>query len=151
MSRILAIFLGLFLFAGEVGMTFVTHYCQGEPTDSKWILAEKDISCSMMEGMEVPCEKEASCKRDGPMTLKEEMNCCDNEVRSFKIVQDYLTTQNQPTLPEGLSSLISAGFPHLLVGIPDAPSKGKEGYDTGPPVPLPSSDHLSVLFQVFRL
>lgn len=139
--------MSLALFVGEVGMSFVTHYCQGDPVDSKHVFAEGDISCSMMDAMEASCDMHDR----GGLSMVAPMDCCDNEVDTYGIGTDYLGSGGLSLLPDLLVSALDRFDASVLLGSQSDRSGFDKGSDTGPPLPVLSSDHFSILFQVFRI
>lgn len=76
MKRILAISLLLIFIAGQVNLTWVTHYCGNFAIDNSISLGEEKLTCGMLEY----CCNEESGDADGPVIANED--CCSNDFYS---------------------------------------------------------------------
>lgn len=84
MKRIFAISLLLIFVAGQVNLTWATHYCGNFAVDNSISLGEEKLTC----GMEKYCCNEESPNVDGPVIVNED--CCSNDFHSVD-ADDYFT------------------------------------------------------------
>lgn len=142
MLRLFSILLAFSFLTGQVGLTFATHYCQGEAVESGilWTSAE-GFGCGMERAEQAPCS-------DGEEQVLEK-HCCADEKLTVRNEQEHLPSttlitelQSFLSLQEGaeLLELFSFSFPTT-----------DRSSGLSPPVGVLSSIELPLLFQVFRL
>lgn len=83
MKRILAISLLLIFIAGQVNLTWATHFCGKFAVQSSVSLGIDDLTCGMEE--EFCCDEDDN-EIDGPIIISEE--CCSNDYYSSN-ADDY--------------------------------------------------------------
>ena len=86
LKRILSIFLMLVILGLNSGLTFITHYCQGEAVESAITLFPSDLSCGMS-----PAEMQ-SCTNDDHGDAIQKKGCCENHYTSFSAESEYDST-----------------------------------------------------------
>ena len=138
MKRIFAISLLLIFIAGQVNLTWATHYCGSFAVDTSISLGGEKMTC----GMEEYCCSEESPNVDGPVIVNED--CCSNDYHSVD-ADDYFTKM-ESSFDKQL--LFSASF---IVSLFDfSPNNDELGFYLASSPPLIQADR-QVLYQNFLL
>lgn len=142
MNRLLSIGLIGLLLSSQLGLTFITHYCQG-------VAVESGVAWTSHEGVSCGMEKEKSeapCSSDDMELL--EKHCCENEKLTILNEEERLS-------PSTLSfNLLTQA---ALQGVVPFQNAFPVSYDEQRPQRPPPSDAVSssidlpVRLQVFRL
>lgn len=141
-NRLLSIGLIGLLLSSQLGLTFITHYCQGVAVESGIAWTSHDaLSCGMEKE-----EPEAPCSSDGMELL--EKHCCEDEKLTILNEEDRLSP---PTLSFNLSTQSAlqgvAPFQNTFPGSYDEQRPQRPP----PSVAARSSTDLPVRLQVLRL
>ncbi len=81
MQRISSIALLLLFIAAQSGVTFGTHYCQGEAVKTSVLFGNQEVPDCGME------EHDRNCEKNGPVFSK---NCCEDERTTFRNEREQL-------------------------------------------------------------
>lgn len=142
MVRLLSILLAFSFLTGQVGLTFATHYCQGEAVESGilWTSSE-GFGCGMERTEKAPCSD-----RDQEQIEK---HCCANEKLTVRNEQEHLPSTSLISELHSFLSLHEGSELLELFSFSLPTTERSSGLS--PPVGVHSSIELPLLFQVFRL
>ena len=141
MKKYFSILLSFILLASHISLTIGTHFCGGEPVESKFLFGETHLSCGMSD-MDETCEHAETNNNDISFNSTP---CCENEYQTLKVTDDFV----KDTVPicyniNFVTALISNIFnPEILLK-----STNKIFTEYYPP---PLEQNIQILFQTFLL
>ncbi|PKR80428.1 hypothetical protein CW751_10205 [Brumimicrobium salinarum] len=141
LKNFLSISLIIVILGLNSGLTFITHYCDGEAVESSFSLTQADLDCGMSQ------EEMKSCSNDkhNQKEVIHKKGCCENEYLSFDADFDY--NQAQVTPNTHLDFKFAVAFAYSFVNNHLLLQKEKPSLEAYRP-PLINQD-ISVLHQVF--
>lgn len=141
MKQVFSILLTFAFLASHIYLSVGTHYCNGEPVETKLIAGEAHLGCGMSE-MHGCCEIPAKQGKGG--TTIDKVPCCENKYQSVHSVNEFINSGAQVDFFIDFAVEILFSKTNLDV-LPIITHQNHAGY-ISPPV----KDGIQELFQVFR-
>lgn len=121
-----------------MGFSFAAHYCGGKAVKMNLVLDSYTLDCGMKK-------MKPSCENEQDETNVKKKGCCENEMFSLQVEDDYQRSLNQPSLD--FDFVFS--FVHTFIQVLASQIDLKAPFAEYSP-PLRSQDVL-VLFQSFLI
>lgn len=87
MKKSFSILLSFILLASHVSLIIGTHYCGGEPVESKLLFGENHLGCGMAD-MDESCDHEETNENND--VSFDNAPCCENDYFTVQVTDDFV-------------------------------------------------------------
>lgn len=142
MNQFFSIILSLILLASHSYLTIGTHFCGGEAVESKILLGETHLGCSMMDIKE-PCNDSENSNKN--KTNFDKTSCCENKYQTVQSTNEFVKDATQITL--NVDFAITLVYATLNLELFPNSTQGVYTAYHSPPI----EKDIQVLFQTFLI